>query len=137
VVHGLDHQREPDRRSCLIDGEVVCCDEKGAWLPSMCSADAGTSQMQDAGQGRLAHLDRLPPAFLYAFDLLELNGDDLRALGARSAACRSETSARLRADGLSARLQDGAGGDRFEAPWVALQIGLAQVQEPGGFCCEA
>jgi hypothetical protein len=29
-------------RSCLIDGEVVCCDERG-WLPSMRSADAGTS----------------------------------------------------------------------------------------------
>jgi bifunctional non-homologous end joining protein LigD len=48
-------------RSCLIDGEVVCCDEKG-----------------------LARFDVLRrrrnevQAFLYAFDLLELDGADLR-----------------------------------------------------------
>ena len=48
-------------RSCLIDGEVVCCDERG-----------------------LARFDVLrrrrnePHAFLFAFDLLELDGQDLR-----------------------------------------------------------
>ena len=48
-------------RSCLIDGEVVCCDERG-----------------------LARFDVLRRrrneslAFLYAFDLLELDGTDLR-----------------------------------------------------------
>ena len=40
-------------RSCLIDGEVVCCDERGLRSPP------GT---------------RLP----LAFDLLELDGQDLR-----------------------------------------------------------
>ena len=54
-------------RSCLIDGEVVCCDEKGL-----------------ASFQLLRHRRNEPKAFLYAFDLLELNGDDLR--GSRSCA---------------------------------------------------
>jgi bifunctional non-homologous end joining protein LigD len=48
-------------RSCLIDGEVVCCDDKGL----------ATFQL-------LRHRRNEPQAFLYAFDLLELNGTDLR-----------------------------------------------------------
>ena len=44
-------------RSCLIDGEVVCCDEKGV----------ATFQL-------LRHRRNEPQAFLYAFDLMELNG---------------------------------------------------------------
>ena len=48
-------------RSCLIDGEIVCCDERGL----------ATFQL-------LRHRRNEPQAFLYAFDLLELNGDDLR-----------------------------------------------------------
>ena len=48
-------------RSCLIDGEVVCCDERGL-----------------AAFQVLRHRRNEPQAFLYAFDLLELNGTDLR-----------------------------------------------------------
>ena len=48
-------------RSCLIDGELVCCDERGL----------ATFQL-------LHHRRNERKAFLYAFDLLELNGDDLR-----------------------------------------------------------
>ena len=48
-------------RSCLIDGEVVCCDERGV-----------------AAFQLLRRRRNEPQAFLYAFDLLELNGDDLR-----------------------------------------------------------
>jgi hypothetical protein len=48
-------------RSCLIDGEVMCCDERGL----------ATFQL-------LRHRRNEPQAFLYAFDLLELNGTDLR-----------------------------------------------------------
>ena len=48
-------------RSCLIDGEAVCCD------------DGGLPVFQKLRQRRE---DRL--VFLYAFDLLELNGKDLR-----------------------------------------------------------
>src|SRR4051812_27635471 len=48
-------------RSCLIDGEVCCCDERGL-------------ARFDVLRGRRNEVD----AFLYAFDLLELNGTDLR-----------------------------------------------------------
>jgi hypothetical protein len=47
--------------SCLIDGEVVCCDENGVAAFQM-----------------LRHRRNEPRAFLYAFDLLELNGADFR-----------------------------------------------------------
>jgi bifunctional non-homologous end joining protein LigD len=48
-------------RSCLIDGEVVCGDERGL----------ATFQL-------LRHRRNEPQAFLYCFDLLELDGADLR-----------------------------------------------------------
>jgi bifunctional non-homologous end joining protein LigD len=48
-------------RSCLIDGEAVACDENGL---------AVFERLRQKRQGR--HV------FLYAFDLLELNGTDLR-----------------------------------------------------------
>jgi ATP-dependent DNA ligase len=58
VVEAVNHLKV---RSCLIDGEVVCCDEKGV-----------------AAFQLLRHRWNEPEAFLYAFDLLELNGTDLR-----------------------------------------------------------
>src|SRR3954464_7420174 len=58
VVEAVNHLKV---RSCLIDGEVVCCDERGL----------ATFQL-------LRHRRNAPQAFLYAFDLLELNGTDLR-----------------------------------------------------------
>jgi bifunctional non-homologous end joining protein LigD len=58
VVEAVNH---PKVRSCLIDGEVVCCDEKGV-----------------AAFQLLRHGRNERRAFLYAFDLLELNGVDLR-----------------------------------------------------------
>ena len=58
VVEAVNHLKV---RSRLIDGEVVCCDEQGL----------ATFQL-------LRHRRNEPQAFLYAFDLLELNGDDLR-----------------------------------------------------------
>ena len=48
-------------RSCLIDGEAVACDENGL---------AVFERLRRKREGR--HV------FLYAFDLLELNGTDLR-----------------------------------------------------------
>jgi bifunctional non-homologous end joining protein LigD len=48
-------------RSCLIDGEVVCCDEHG-----LARFDVLRRRRNEAA------------AFLYAFDLLELDGTDLR-----------------------------------------------------------
>jgi bifunctional non-homologous end joining protein LigD len=48
-------------RSCIVDGEAVACDEQGI-----------------ACFDRLRHHRSDAAVFLYAFDLVELNGDDLR-----------------------------------------------------------
>ena len=48
-------------RSCIIDGEAVACDDSG---------------VTSFNRGRYRHHDE--SIFLYAFDLIELNGDDLR-----------------------------------------------------------
>ena len=48
-------------RSCIIDGEAVCCDEDG--MPSF---------------ERIRYRRHDATVFLYAFDLIELSGDDLR-----------------------------------------------------------
>jgi bifunctional non-homologous end joining protein LigD len=58
VVQAVNHLKV---RSCLIDGEVVCCDEHGL-----------------ARFDVLRHRRNEVTAFLYAFDLLELDGTDLR-----------------------------------------------------------
>ena len=58
VVEAVNHLKV---RSCLIDGEVVCCDERGLAIFMSCASD-GTRRR----------------AFLYAFDLLELDGTDMR-----------------------------------------------------------
>jgi bifunctional non-homologous end joining protein LigD len=58
VVEAVNHLKV---RSCLIDGEVVCCDEHG-----LARFDVLRRRRNEAA------------AFLYAFDLLELDGQDLR-----------------------------------------------------------
>ena len=58
VVEAVNHLKV---RSCLIDGEVVCCDDRGL-------------ARFDVLRRRRNEVD----AFLYAFDLLELDGTDLR-----------------------------------------------------------
>jgi ATP-dependent DNA ligase len=58
IVEALARLRS---RSCIIDGEAVCCDDDG--VPSF---DRIRYRRYDAS------------VFLYAFDLIELNGDDLR-----------------------------------------------------------
>ena len=55
VVEAVNHLPV---RSCLIDGEVVCCDERG-----LARFDVLRRRRNEAN------------AFLYAFDLLELDGD--------------------------------------------------------------
>jgi bifunctional non-homologous end joining protein LigD len=57
-------------RSCIIDGEAVACDDNG---------------LASFNLVRYRHHDE--KIFLYAFDLIELNGDDLRRdpLGSRKA----------------------------------------------------
>jgi ATP-dependent DNA ligase len=58
IVEALTRLRA---RSCVIDGEAVCCGDGG--VPSF---DRIRYRRHDAS------------VFLYAFDLIELNGDDLR-----------------------------------------------------------
>jgi len=58
IVEAVNHLKV---RSCLIDGEVVCCDERGL----------ATFQL-------LRHRKTEASAFLYAFDLVELDGTDMR-----------------------------------------------------------
>jgi bifunctional non-homologous end joining protein LigD len=51
-------------QSCLIDGEITVCDEKGLTIFDL-----------------LRHGSRIKPeAVLFAFDLLELDGEDLRPM---------------------------------------------------------
>jgi len=57
----LEAASELRARSCLIDGEAVCCNEDGL-----------------AVFERLRHKHDARAVFLYAFDLLELDGVDLR-----------------------------------------------------------
>ena len=66
VVEALARLRS---RSCIIDGEAVACDEKTgiAWFD------------------RLRHHRVDETVFLYAFDLIELGGDDLSPRAARGA----------------------------------------------------
>ena len=58
IVEALARLRS---RSCIIDGEAVCCDEDG--MPNF---DRIRYRRHDAS------------VFLYAFDVIELSGDDLR-----------------------------------------------------------
>src|SRR3954451_23227874 len=58
IVEAVNHLKV---RSCLIDGEAVCCDERG-----LARFDVLRRRHNEAA------------AFLYAFDLLELDGTDLR-----------------------------------------------------------
>jgi ATP-dependent DNA ligase len=58
IVEALERLRS---RSCIIDGEAVCCDDNG--VPSF---------------DRIRYRRHDAIVFLYAFDLIELNGDDLR-----------------------------------------------------------
>jgi bifunctional non-homologous end joining protein LigD len=123
-------------RSCLIDGEVVCCDEHG-----LARFDVLRRHRNEA------------TAFLYAFDLLELDGTDLRRepLETRKATLASvlrQSSPGLR---LNEHLEHPEGAVVFQhackmglegiVSEIALQVWavarLAQVQEPRGAGCAA
>jgi ATP dependent DNA ligase domain len=58
IVEALERPRS---RSCIIDGEAVACDDNGV-----------------ASFDLVRHHRANGSVFLYAFDLIELNGDDLR-----------------------------------------------------------
>src|SRR6266403_4766644 len=71
IVEALARLRS---RSCIIDGEAVVCDDNGL-----------------ASFERIRYRQHDGDVFLYAFDLIELNGDDLRRdpLEVRKATLRS------------------------------------------------
>jgi bifunctional non-homologous end joining protein LigD len=79
IVEALARLRS---RSCIIDGEAVCCDDNG--VPSF---------------DRIRYRQHDGDVFLYAFDLIELNGDDLRRISLYS----SSNSKRRNEDRHSAR----------------------------------
>ena len=98
VVEAVNHLKV---RSCLIDGEVVCCDEKGV-----------------AAFQLLRHRRNELKAILYALDLLELNGADLRRVPIE---VRKATLAILRKSRHGVRLNehpDGEGVFRHPARWA-------------------
>ena len=128
IVEALARLRS---RSCIIDGEAVACDDNG--MPSF---DRIRYRRYDA------------TVFLYAFDLIELNGDDLRRdpLEVRKATLASaltrvgpglrlnEPSRTRRRDRLSPCLQARARRHRVQAQGFALSLRplsrLAQDEEP-------
>ena len=79
-------------RSCIIDGEAVACDDNGV-----------------ASFDLIRHHRHNDRAFLYAFDLIELNGDDMRRdpLEVRKATLRSM----LAKAGLGLRFSEHLEGD--------------------------
>ena len=119
-------------RSVILDGEAVACDEDGI-----------------SNFDRLRHRHHDGSVFLYAFDLIELNGDDLRRepLEVRKGHVDLSPSQGppwypgqrayrgRRTDRVRPRLQDGVGRHRVETQRFDLPIRpvarLAQKQEPG------
>jgi bifunctional non-homologous end joining protein LigD len=125
-------------RSCIIDGEAVACDDKGL-----------------ASFERIRYRQHDGDVFLYAFDLIELNGDDLRrdplevrkaTLASILAKARSgiRFNEHIEGDGptvFAHACKMGLEGIVSKAARLTLPFwkidGLAQVQEPGGSGCEA
>jgi ATP-dependent DNA ligase len=105
IVEALARLRS---RSCIIDGEAVCCDENG--MPSF---DRIRYRRHDAS------------VFLYAFDLIELNGDDLRRdpLEVRKATLRSM----LAKAGLGLRFNEHMEGDGPTVFAHACKMGLEGI----------
>ena len=125
-------------RSCLIDGEAVCCNERGV-----------------SSFDKLRHRSHDPEVFLVAFDLLELDGNDLRRepLEVRKQTLASLLRSSLPGVQFNAHLThpgdivfehackmglEGIVSKRlgFDLPFWAFTR-LAQVQEPGGTGGEA
>src|SRR5262249_34242710 len=102
--------------SCLIDGEAVCCDENGLAVFAL-----------------LRYRERPAAIFLYAFDLLEFDGQDLRRSRSRparrrwraccAAACQGYGLEAWRRCRLPPRLQARLRGHRVEAPRLAVVSG--------------
>ena len=105
IVEALARLRS---RSCIIDGEAVCCDEDG--MPNF---DRIRYRRHDAS------------VFLYAFDLIELSGDDLRRepLEVRKATLKSV----LAKAGLGLRLNEHIEADGPSVFAHACKMGLEGI----------
>jgi bifunctional non-homologous end joining protein LigD len=95
-------------RSCIIDGESVACDDNGV-----------------ASFDLMRHQRANESIFLYAFDLIELNGDDLRRdpLEVRKATLRSM----LAKAGLGVRFNEHLEGDGPTVFAHACKMGLEVI----------
>jgi hypothetical protein len=129
IVEAVNHLKVG---SCLIDGEVECCDERGFLRQRRSEACA-----------------------FFAFDLLELDGTDMRRepIEVRKATLASILGKRRPGARLNEHLEHPDGALVFahacklgvegivEATGVAISVGpvagLAQVQEPACSCGEA
>ena len=105
IVDALSRLRS---RSCIIDGEAVACDENG-----VASFDLIRYRRHDDS------------SFLYAFDLIELNGDDMRRdpLEVRKATLRSM----LAKAGLGLRFNEHLEGDGPTVFAHACKMGLEGI----------
>ena len=113
-------------RSCIIDGEAVACDDNGL-----------------ASFEHIRYCQHDGDVFLYAFDLIELNGDDLhrdplqvRKATLASILAKARPGIRFnehigrRADRLRPCLQDGDRRHRVEAEGLGLPFGtLARLAQ--------
>jgi len=105
IVEALARLRS---RSCIIDGEAVACDDNGI-----------------ASFDLVRHHRANESIFLYAFDLIELNGDDLRRdpLEVRKATLRSM----LAKAGLGLRFNEHIEGDGPTVFAHACKMGLEGI----------
>jgi bifunctional non-homologous end joining protein LigD len=95
-------------RSCMIDGEAVACDDNGL-----------------ASFERIRYRQHDGEVFLYAFDLIELNGHDLRRdpLEVRKATLRSM----LAKAGPGVRFNEHLEGDGPTVFALACKMGLEGI----------
>jgi bifunctional non-homologous end joining protein LigD len=105
IVEALARLRS---RSVILDGEAVACDDNG--VPSF---------------DRIRYGQHDADVFLYAFDLIELNGDDLRRdpLEVRKATLRSM----LAKAGLGLRFNEHLEGDGSSVFAHACKMGLEGI----------
>jgi bifunctional non-homologous end joining protein LigD len=87
--------------SCIIDGEAVACDDNGV-----------------ASFDLLRHHGHKDNVFLYAFDLIELNGDDLR---------RDPLEGRMAKAGPGIRFNEHIEGDGATVFQHACKLGLEGI----------
>jgi ketosteroid isomerase-like protein len=105
-------------RSCIIDGEAVACDERGI-----------------AAFGLIRYRPNDGCVFLYAFDLIESNGDDLRrAVCAGEPKSREAGKARIFMPAwqsfektLAAAFEERKGSTMNRRTALALTIGLSSI----------